>query len=91
MIIQTLPKTASAHFTNSESKSYFQRSTGTIYKEMLQRNFQTSIAKYQANLKDNNLFDTGIPNAGPGGKPFFTIAWLAREEARLNLPPLFPI
>eukprot|EP00983_Pelagomonas_calceolata_P027065 850752-Pelagomonas_calceolata.AAC.1 len=41
-----------------------------------------TIAKYQASLKDNNLMDTGIPNAGPGGNPFYNIAWLAREEAR---------
>eukprot|EP00983_Pelagomonas_calceolata_P002785 92378-Pelagomonas_calceolata.AAC.1 len=40
------------------------------------------IAKYQANLKDDNLTDAGIPSAGPGGNPFFNIAWLAREAAR---------
>eukprot|EP00983_Pelagomonas_calceolata_P056728 1144733-Pelagomonas_calceolata.AAC.1 len=40
--------------------------------------------KYQANLKDNNLTDTGIPGAGPGGNPFYNIAWLAWEEAILS-------
>eukprot|EP00983_Pelagomonas_calceolata_P006071 201860-Pelagomonas_calceolata.AAC.1 len=40
-----------------------------------------------ANLKDNNVTDTSIPNAGPGGNPFYKTAWLAREEeARLSTP-----
>eukprot|EP00983_Pelagomonas_calceolata_P080893 1155340-Pelagomonas_calceolata.AAC.2 len=52
------------------------------------------VAKYQASLKDNNLADAGIPSAGPGGKPSYKNAWLAREtEDRVhqNFPPLFPI
>eukprot|EP00983_Pelagomonas_calceolata_P001913 64210-Pelagomonas_calceolata.AAC.1 len=44
------------------------------------------IAKYPANLKDNNLTDTGIPNAGPGSNPFYNIAWLDRAEARPSTP-----
>eukprot|EP00983_Pelagomonas_calceolata_P022293 701736-Pelagomonas_calceolata.AAC.1 len=28
------------------------------------------IAKYQADLKDNNMTDTVFPNAGPGDNPF---------------------
>eukprot|EP00983_Pelagomonas_calceolata_P031408 985294-Pelagomonas_calceolata.AAC.1 len=49
-------------------------------------------AKYQASLRDNNLIGTGIPSAGPGGNPFYSIAWLAREEARPRTPePSSPI
>eukprot|EP00983_Pelagomonas_calceolata_P049461 1141528-Pelagomonas_calceolata.AAC.2 len=47
-----------------------------------------TIAKYQASLKDNNLTDTGVHSAGPGGNPFYNIAWLAREEARPTTPEL---
>eukprot|EP00983_Pelagomonas_calceolata_P045790 1139874-Pelagomonas_calceolata.AAC.1 len=47
------------------------------------------IAQYQASLKDNNLTGTGIHSVGPGGKPFYDIAWLAREEARPTTPGLF--
>eukprot|EP00983_Pelagomonas_calceolata_P085259 1156519-Pelagomonas_calceolata.AAC.1 len=51
-----------------------------------------TIAEFQASLKDSNLTDTGIPSAGPGGNPFYNIAWLTREEARPtrstpDLPP----
>eukprot|EP00983_Pelagomonas_calceolata_P063207 1147631-Pelagomonas_calceolata.AAC.4 len=35
------------------------------------------IAKYHASLKNNNPTNTCIPNAGPGGNPFYSIAWLA--------------
>eukprot|EP00983_Pelagomonas_calceolata_P055490 1144168-Pelagomonas_calceolata.AAC.1 len=46
------------------------------------------IAKFQASLKNNNLTDTGIPTSSvcPGGKPFYSVAWLAREEARPSTP-----
>eukprot|EP00983_Pelagomonas_calceolata_P041222 1137971-Pelagomonas_calceolata.AAC.1 len=30
--------------------------------------------------------DTGIPSPGPGGNPFYYIAWLAQEEARPSTP-----
>eukprot|EP00983_Pelagomonas_calceolata_P013924 445922-Pelagomonas_calceolata.AAC.1 len=96
----TMPRTASAHFTNSESKPCIQRSTETL--SNLARTSQSHIyfykvkphagisgngcadriAKYQADLKDNNMTDTGIPGAGPGNNPFYSIAWLAWEEAR---------
>eukprot|EP00983_Pelagomonas_calceolata_P076797 1153576-Pelagomonas_calceolata.AAC.1 len=33
-----------------------------------------------ASLKDNSLTVIGIPSAGPGGNPFYNLAWLAREE-----------
>eukprot|EP00983_Pelagomonas_calceolata_P016847 530309-Pelagomonas_calceolata.AAC.1 len=42
--------------------------------------------EYQASLQDNNLTDTGIPSAGPGGNPFYNIPLLAREEARPRTP-----
>eukprot|EP00983_Pelagomonas_calceolata_P024846 782238-Pelagomonas_calceolata.AAC.1 len=51
------------------------------------------IARYQVSLKDDNLTDTGIPSAGPGGNPFYSIAWLAQEEAKPSTPgssPLIP-
>eukprot|EP00983_Pelagomonas_calceolata_P124543 1161118-Pelagomonas_calceolata.AAC.2 len=44
------------------------------------------VVNFQASLKDNNLTDTSIPSAGPGGNPFYNTAWLAREEARLSTP-----
>eukprot|EP00983_Pelagomonas_calceolata_P026942 846382-Pelagomonas_calceolata.AAC.1 len=37
-----------------------------------------AIAKYQASQVNNNLADTGIPSAGPGGNPFSQIFWLAK-------------
>eukprot|EP00983_Pelagomonas_calceolata_P087024 1156871-Pelagomonas_calceolata.AAC.1 len=43
---------------------------------------QETIAKYQASIKGNTLTDACIPSAGPGGNPFYNIAWLAQEEAR---------
>eukprot|EP00983_Pelagomonas_calceolata_P046553 1140236-Pelagomonas_calceolata.AAC.1 len=49
------------------------------------------IAKYQASPKCNNLTNTGIPNAGSGGNPFYNIAWLAREEARPRTSESSPI
>eukprot|EP00983_Pelagomonas_calceolata_P094479 1157896-Pelagomonas_calceolata.AAC.1 len=89
MNTHTLPQTASAHFTCSESKSCLQRSTGIIYKEDVKSQAEVAgnecadeIAKYQASLKDNNLTDAGIPSAGQSGNPFYNIAWLAWEEAR---------
>eukprot|EP00983_Pelagomonas_calceolata_P046435 1140170-Pelagomonas_calceolata.AAC.2 len=52
------------------------------------------IAEYQASLKSNNLTDTGIPSAGPGGT-FSTIllGWLGRRQdlVHLDLRPPFPI
>eukprot|EP00983_Pelagomonas_calceolata_P053693 1143396-Pelagomonas_calceolata.AAC.2 len=45
-----------------------------------------TIAEYQTSLKNNNLTDTRIPSAGPGGNPFYNIAWLAQEEARPSTP-----
>eukprot|EP00983_Pelagomonas_calceolata_P037549 1136389-Pelagomonas_calceolata.AAC.2 len=49
-------------------------------------------AKHQTSLKDNYLVDTGIPGAGPGGNPFYNVAWLARKEARPSAPePSSPI
>eukprot|EP00983_Pelagomonas_calceolata_P052958 1143082-Pelagomonas_calceolata.AAC.2 len=47
-----------------------------------------TIAKYQASLKDNNLTETSIPSAGPGGNPFYNIAYLAWKEARPSTPEL---
>eukprot|EP00983_Pelagomonas_calceolata_P023279 733540-Pelagomonas_calceolata.AAC.1 len=41
-----------------------------------------TIAKYQATFKDYNLTGTGISSAGPGGNPFYNVAWLARKETR---------
>eukprot|EP00983_Pelagomonas_calceolata_P045478 1139760-Pelagomonas_calceolata.AAC.2 len=52
----------------------------------LARTSQKRLAMYLAILKDNNLTDAGIPSAGPGGNPFYNIAWLAREEAGLTIP-----
>eukprot|EP00983_Pelagomonas_calceolata_P132120 1161837-Pelagomonas_calceolata.AAC.12 len=40
------------------------------------------IAKYQANLKEHYLTDTGIFSPDPDGNPFYNIAWLAWEKAR---------
>eukprot|EP00983_Pelagomonas_calceolata_P052081 1142676-Pelagomonas_calceolata.AAC.6 len=51
-----------------------------------------NIAKCQASLKDNDLINTGIPGTGPGGKPFYNVAWLAwkrQDQVHLNLPPDF--
>eukprot|EP00983_Pelagomonas_calceolata_P119988 1160658-Pelagomonas_calceolata.AAC.1 len=57
-----------------------------------------AIAKYQANEANNDVTDTGIPSAGPGGDPLSI--WSAKEEKEghmhslLNpLPnsPTFPI
>eukprot|EP00983_Pelagomonas_calceolata_P067113 1149353-Pelagomonas_calceolata.AAC.2 len=47
-------------------------------------------AKNQASLKRNNLTNTGIHSAGPGGNPFYNIAWLAWEEARPTTPESSP-
>eukprot|EP00983_Pelagomonas_calceolata_P065912 1148783-Pelagomonas_calceolata.AAC.4 len=65
------------HHAQGDVKSH----AGTAGNECADR-----IAKYQASLKDNNLTGTGIPSAGPGGNPFYNIAWLAREEARPSTP-----
>eukprot|EP00983_Pelagomonas_calceolata_P022113 694288-Pelagomonas_calceolata.AAC.1 len=43
-------------------------------------------AKHQTSLRDKNLIDNGIPSAVPGGNPLYSIAWLAREEARPRTP-----
>eukprot|EP00983_Pelagomonas_calceolata_P052209 1142738-Pelagomonas_calceolata.AAC.1 len=57
----------------------------------LARTSQGHIFLYKASLKDNNLTDTGIPSAGPGGKLFYNIAWLAQEEARPSTPESSPL
>eukprot|EP00983_Pelagomonas_calceolata_P095773 1158049-Pelagomonas_calceolata.AAC.1 len=31
---------------------------------------------------NNNVADTGIPSAGPGGNSFFHLFWLAKEEKK---------
>lgn len=48
--------------------------------------FKGNSALCQASLELNILTGTGIPSTGPGGNPFFHIAWLAREEARPSTP-----
>eukprot|EP00983_Pelagomonas_calceolata_P038861 1136947-Pelagomonas_calceolata.AAC.1 len=60
-------------------------------------NLTHTTAKYQASIddileKNNNLIsqltNTSVPSAGPGGNPFYNIAWLAQEEARPTIPEL---
>eukprot|EP00983_Pelagomonas_calceolata_P065688 1148689-Pelagomonas_calceolata.AAC.3 len=75
--ISNLAHTSQGHIFSSKVKSH----AGIAGNECAD-----SIAKYQASLKNNNLNDTGIPSAGPGGNPFYNIAWLAREEARPSTP-----
>eukprot|EP00983_Pelagomonas_calceolata_P018184 569993-Pelagomonas_calceolata.AAC.1 len=38
-----------------------------------------AVAEYQASQANNNVADTGIPSAGPGGNPFSHSFWLAKE------------
>eukprot|EP00983_Pelagomonas_calceolata_P085453 1156564-Pelagomonas_calceolata.AAC.1 len=86
------------HVATDSLSSLHQFRKQTLYPEKhrhhvqgdLGMNAQIKIAKYQASLKNNNLTDTGIPSAGPGGNPFYNIAWLAREEARPTTPELSP-
>eukprot|EP00983_Pelagomonas_calceolata_P066020 1148830-Pelagomonas_calceolata.AAC.2 len=87
---QNLARTSQGHIFFYKVKSH----AGIAENQYADRN-----AKYQASLKDNNLTDTGKPSAeaffpfnpckpsaGPGGKPFYSIAWLAREVARPSTP-----
>eukprot|EP00983_Pelagomonas_calceolata_P034364 1076723-Pelagomonas_calceolata.AAC.1 len=41
-----------------------------------------AIAKYQACQVNNNVADTGIPSAGPGGNQFSHLFWFAKEEKK---------
>eukprot|EP00983_Pelagomonas_calceolata_P019929 629577-Pelagomonas_calceolata.AAC.1 len=75
--ISNLARTSQGHIFLYEVKSH----VGKAGKECAD-----TIAKYQASLNNNNLTDTGIPSAGPGGNPFHNIAWLDREEARPGTP-----
>eukprot|EP00983_Pelagomonas_calceolata_P042362 1138475-Pelagomonas_calceolata.AAC.1 len=45
--------------------------------------FPVKVAKYQADLKDNNLIDNGVPSAGPGGNPStILLGWLEKRQDR---------
>eukprot|EP00983_Pelagomonas_calceolata_P045166 1139588-Pelagomonas_calceolata.AAC.4 len=37
-------------------------------------------AKYQAKQANNNVADTGLPDAGPGGNSISHISWLTKEQ-----------
>eukprot|EP00983_Pelagomonas_calceolata_P037094 1136186-Pelagomonas_calceolata.AAC.2 len=40
-------------------------------------------------LQEGTTFSISICNAGPDGNPFYSIAWLPREEARQSTPKSF--
>eukprot|EP00983_Pelagomonas_calceolata_P047318 1140579-Pelagomonas_calceolata.AAC.2 len=41
-----------------------------------------AFAKYQGNQTNENVANTGILSAGPGGNPFSHSFWLAKEEKK---------
>eukprot|EP00983_Pelagomonas_calceolata_P054817 1143868-Pelagomonas_calceolata.AAC.2 len=55
--------------------------------EIAGNEYADKVAKYQASLKDNNLTDTGIPSAGPGGNASYNFCLAGLGEARLSTSP----
>eukprot|EP00983_Pelagomonas_calceolata_P032938 1032020-Pelagomonas_calceolata.AAC.1 len=79
-VLKTMPNLA----RTSQGHIYFYKVK--THAGIAENEYADRIAEYQASLNNNNLTDTGIPNASPGGNPFYNFAWLAREKAKPSTP-----